>query len=30
VARSSAEVEYEAMASTTCEHIWLKMLLKEL
>ena len=30
VARSSAEAEYRAMASATCELIWLKQLLKEL
>jgi len=30
VARSSAEVEYKTMTSTTCELIWLKQLLKEL
>jgi len=30
VARSSAEAEYKAMASSTCELIWLKNLLKEL
>ena len=30
VARFSAEAEYRAMASTTCELIWLKQLLKEL
>jgi len=29
VERSNAEVEYRAMASTSCEHIWLKQLLKE-
>lgn len=30
VARSSAEAEYRAMASTTCELIWLKALIKDL
>ncbi|XP_004292511.1 PREDICTED: uncharacterized mitochondrial protein AtMg00810-like [Fragaria vesca subsp. vesca] len=30
VARSSAEAEYRAMASTTCELIWLKSLLADL
>ena len=30
VARSSAEVEYRAMALATCEFIWLKHLLREL
>jgi len=30
VARSSAEAEYRAMTSTTCELIWLKHLLKKL
>jgi len=30
IARSSAEAEYKAMASVTCELIWLKQLLKEL
>lgn len=30
VARSSAEAEYRAMASTACELIWLKTLLKDL
>ena len=30
VARSSAEVEYRAMATSTCELIWLKQLLREL
>ena len=30
VARSSAEAEYKAMASATCELVWLKQLLKEL
>jgi len=30
VARSSVETEYRAMASATCELIWLKQLLKEL
>jgi len=30
VARSSAEVEYRAMASTACELVWLKQLLQEL
>ena len=30
VARSSAEAEYRAMASATCELIWLKHLLQEL
>nr|XP_016509659.1 PREDICTED: uncharacterized mitochondrial protein AtMg00810-like [Nicotiana tabacum] len=30
VARSSAEVEYRAMALATCELIWLKQLLQEL
>jgi len=30
VARSSAEAEYRAMASATCELIWLKQLLEEL
>ena len=30
VARSSAEAEYRAMASATCELIWHKQLLKEL
>ena len=30
VARSSAEAEYRAMASATCEFIWLKQSLKEL
>lgn len=30
VARSSAEIEYHAMAQTTCEIIWLKRLLEKL
>ena len=30
VARSSAEIEYRAIALTTCEFIWLKHLLQEL
>ena len=30
VARSSAEAEYRAMASTTCELIWLKALVQDL
>jgi len=30
VARSNAEAEYRVMASTTCELVWLKQLLKEL
>jgi hypothetical protein len=30
VSRSSAEAEYRAMAATTCELIWLKMLLQDL
>ena len=30
IARCSAEAEYQAMTITTCEHIWLKHLLKEL
>ncbi|RDX63451.1 hypothetical protein CR513_58115, partial [Mucuna pruriens] len=30
VARSSAEVEYRAMASATCELIWVKQLIQEL
>ena len=30
VARSSAEVEYRAMALATCELIWLKQLLQKL
>ena len=30
VARSSAESEYRAMATTTCELVWLKQLLGEL
>jgi hypothetical protein len=30
VARSSAEAEYRAMASTACELIWLKLLLEDL
>ncbi|XP_070672142.1 uncharacterized mitochondrial protein AtMg00810-like [Malus domestica] len=30
IARSSAEAEYRAMASTTCELIWLKRLLSDL
>ena len=30
VARSSAEAEYRAMASTTCELIWLKALLSDM
>ena len=30
VARSSAEVEYRAMANVTCELIWLKQFLQEL
>ena len=30
VARSSVEVEYRAMALSTCEFIWLKYLLQEL
>jgi len=30
VARFSAEAEYRAMASATCELVWLKQLLKEL
>ena len=30
VARSSAESEYQAMATTTCELVWLKQLLGEL
>jgi len=30
VGRSSADAEYRAMASITCELVWLKQLLKEL
>ncbi|RDX95269.1 Copia protein, partial [Mucuna pruriens] len=30
IARSSAEAEYRAMASTTCELIWVKQLIQEL
>ena len=30
VARSSAESEYRAMTTTTCELVWLKQLLGEL
>lgn len=30
VARSSAEAEYRAMATTTCELVWIKQLLQEL
>ena len=30
VARSSAESEYRAMTTTTCELVWLKQLLEEL
>lgn len=30
VACSSAEAEYRAMASTTCDLIWLKILLEDL
>ena len=30
VARSSADAEYRAMASTACELVWLKQLLIEL
>jgi len=30
VVRSSEEVEYRAMASTTCELVWLKQLLREI
>ena len=30
VVRSSAELEYRAMATATCELVWLKQLLREL